>query len=231
MEAETFIEAISRGNYAKDDCFINRIYDFYSENLLRADKKCNVINRAVILKTSSKTEESVKEGSSIQDVMPFFEKNRLQLRVFDQFYKLVLKYDPPNRNHHNKAMYCLMVDGHIYTLNIDLDRISEHEQENECDDHYKPKVGESFQIKDDVEARKAKMINNIDDILEVVRQIGPVEKDEKCKPVGRVMTLIHKEDNLMTLLYKFIDAGYSPGINFETGRITVVKLEINSIFA
>ena len=43
------------------------------------------------------------------------------------------------------------------------------------------------------------------------------------------MTLIHKEDNLTDLLYQFFGAGYAPGINFESGRITALKLEINKI--
>ena len=155
------------------------INDFYGDNLLRSDKKGNVIDRASILATIGKTEDNVKEGLSIEDVKPFFEKHRLQLRVYDKFYKLVYKYDPPNRNHHNKTMYCMMTDGHIYTLNHDLDRIAHQDQENENDDHYKPKVGEPFQSKDNVEPRKAKMINNIDDILEVIRDMGTAKSDDK----------------------------------------------------
>ena len=71
LEAGTFKEAISKNNYTKDECFINSIYDFYSDNLLRSDKKRNVINRAVILKTINKTEENVKEGLSVEDVLLF----------------------------------------------------------------------------------------------------------------------------------------------------------------
>ena len=36
LEADTFKEAISKNNYTKDECFINSIYDFYSDNLLRS---------------------------------------------------------------------------------------------------------------------------------------------------------------------------------------------------
>ncbi len=32
------------------------------------------------------------------------------------------------------------------------------------------------------------------------------------------------------LLYQFVGAGYSPGVNFESGRITALKLELNKIF-
>ncbi len=39
LEADTFKEAISKGNYQKDECFINNIYDFYGGNIMRADLK------------------------------------------------------------------------------------------------------------------------------------------------------------------------------------------------
>ena len=69
-------------------------------------------------------------------------------------------------------------------------------------------------------------IANIDNILQVIREMpapeGPKEE--------QVLTLIHKEDNLTDLLYQFVGAGYSPGVNFESGRITALKLELNKIF-
>ena len=45
-----------------------------------------------------------------------------------------------------------------------------------------------------------------------------------------MLTLIHKKDNLTDLLFQFVAAGYSPGVNFESGRITALKLELNKIF-
>ena len=72
LEFDTFKEAISKGNYRKDECFINSIYDFYGDNLMRADRKRNVINRATLLQTIGKTEETVEDGLSFEDVLPFF---------------------------------------------------------------------------------------------------------------------------------------------------------------
>ena len=39
QDADTFKEAISKSNYQKDEAFINSIYDFFGDNLMRADKK------------------------------------------------------------------------------------------------------------------------------------------------------------------------------------------------
>ena len=55
MEASTFKEALGKQNYAKDECFINSIYDFYHDSVLKTDKKRSVITRASILKTIGKT--------------------------------------------------------------------------------------------------------------------------------------------------------------------------------
>ena len=99
LTKDTFKEAIQNNNYTKDECFLNTIYDFYRDNLLNPDKKRNVITREIILETIGKTEDNVKEGLSIDDVLPFFEKHRLQLRIFDKFCHEIFKYDPPTRNH------------------------------------------------------------------------------------------------------------------------------------
>ena len=175
MDATTFKDAISKGNYQKDECFINSIFDFYGDNLMRADKKRNVINRATILQTIGKTEENIKDGLSIEDVLPFFIKHKLTLKVFDKFYKMVAKHEPPTRNHHNKPMNCLMTDGHIYTLNHDIKRLEQKEDES---DHYAPTVCDTYYINEEAKPRKAKMIATIDDILQVVREM-PAPEDPK----------------------------------------------------
>ena len=133
------------------------------------------------MQTLGKTEENVKEGLSIQDVVPFFEKHRLQLRVFDKFYKLVFKHDPPNRNHHNKVMHCMMSDGHIYTLNHLIDKLAQFESEHDDKDSFKPAASDTFYIKEekDVKLREAKMIATIEDFRAVVQEMGPAELDEK----------------------------------------------------
>jgi len=42
LDADTFKEAISKGKYKKDECFINSIYDFYGDNLMRPDKNATL---------------------------------------------------------------------------------------------------------------------------------------------------------------------------------------------
>ena len=93
-------------------------------------------------------------------------------------------------------MFCLMTDGHIYTLNHDMERLEQRENE-EYNDHFTPHVSDTYYIKEDAEPRQSKMIANVDDILNALRNV-PKPEDPKEK---QVLTLIHKEDNLTDLLY------------------------------
>jgi hypothetical protein len=142
--------------------------------------------------------------------------------VYDKFYNQVFAYDPPNRNHHNKAMYCMQADGHIYTFNWDIDNLSLQDQANKGTDHFKPKVGDNYYIKDEVKPQEYTMITDLEDILNIIKEMGDAELDDKGKPVKRMLNMIHREDDLMKLLHDFIGAGYSPGVNFEAGRVTAL---------
>ena len=51
---------------------LNTLNDFYGDNLLSQDKKRNVITRQIILDTIGKTEDTIKDGISLQDMLPFF---------------------------------------------------------------------------------------------------------------------------------------------------------------
>ena len=123
LSVDTFKEAIAKTHYVKDECFLDSIYDFYKDNLLSSNKQRNVITRASLLETIGKSEEEVKQGLSIEDVLPFLVKYRLQLRVFDKFYKVAHNYEPPAKNYHNKPTFCLVTGWHVYTLNHTRSRL------------------------------------------------------------------------------------------------------------
>jgi hypothetical protein len=71
------------------------------------------VTRAHILELLDKTEDNIKEGLRISEVVPFFRKFKLRLRVYDIFHKLVFKYDPEVPNFNNKPMYCMFHESHI----------------------------------------------------------------------------------------------------------------------
>ncbi len=150
-------------------------------------------------------EEQVKDGLSIEDVLACCTKHRVTVRVFDKFYKMIAKHEPPGKNHiNNKPMYVMVTDGHVYTLNHDIKHL-EHQQDE--DDHYAPAVCDTYYINDEAKPRKAKMMRDIDDILQVIRDM-PAPEDPKEK---QIFTLIHREDNLTDLLYQLVGCWLFPG--------------------
>ena len=42
LDVDTFKEAVSKGNYQRNECFSNSLFDFYGDNLLRADKNATL---------------------------------------------------------------------------------------------------------------------------------------------------------------------------------------------
>ena len=125
-------KAMKNDKYIKNECWINSIYDCYHDTLLRTDKKRNMITRETILEVLDRTEDNIKQELTVDHVLPFFVKYKLMLRVFDVFYKLIFKYDPPVWNSNNPPMYELADGDHVYTLNHDLKRL-EQKQEDKGD--------------------------------------------------------------------------------------------------
>ncbi len=76
--------------------------------------KCKIERRG-ILRLLGKTEENIKDGLTIQEALPFFEKYKLKLRVFDVFNNLIFKHDPVVPNFHNTPVYCVVGGDHVYT--------------------------------------------------------------------------------------------------------------------
>jgi hypothetical protein len=175
----------------------------------------------MILEIIGKTEDNVKEGISINDILPFFEKFRLQVRVFDQFYKLVFKYDPPIRNPHNKVLYCLMDSNHIYTLNYNIKRLEQVQDVIELDYAISPST--DYRVKDEEEEKHKyhKMISSPNDFIKILKE------HKEAKLESQIIYLVHQEDDLMGMLYELINEGYKPQIKYETGRITHLILEFN----
>ena len=124
LSKTTFREALRKGNHHVSECWINTLYDNYEQTLLRSDKRKNLITRETILEVLGRTEANIKEGLTIKEVLPFFEKFKLKLRVYDVFYNLIHKYDPEVPNFNHRPFYRVTYGDHIYTLNKDLGNLA-----------------------------------------------------------------------------------------------------------
>jgi hypothetical protein len=117
----------------------------------------------------------------------------------------------------------MMDADHIYTLNHNIKQLQQMDHE---DKQYVKTVSSDFYVnkKDDEQPIVHKMINNIDDILVIARNYA--EENEEIK-----INLIHRDDDLLKLLFDLKNVGYEPQIQYETGRITKLILKFgNTIY-
>ena len=67
--------------------------DYYGETSLSQSKSDRYrITREKLLNILNVSEDTIKNGLSVEDVVPFFEKFKLQLKVFNEVGKLIFKY-------------------------------------------------------------------------------------------------------------------------------------------
>ena len=209
LTKQTFRDALRKSKHHRSECWLNSIYECYGQKdgLLDPDKTKNVITRESILELLGRTEENIKEGLTVDEVKPFFEKYKLKLRVYDIYYNQIYKYDPEVPNFHQKPMYCITDGDHIYTLNKDLESLAQKTDDNE----YKLVVGSDFRTPDKPTKSDHRMIENIDELLDILRESDGSEQEEgdgqeKSKP-DKITYLVQKYDNLETIVWQLYNAG------------------------
>ena len=181
---DTFVEAVAKKDHVRNECWLNSIVDVYGDTLM-SDKRKEKVDRDTILQIINKTEETLKNGISVQDIKPFFEKYRLQLRVYDEYMKPIFKYDPDVINRHNKVMYCMVKGDHVYTLNKNIQSL-QHKSDEEG---MILKASENYFIKEDSVIPTFKMIDGVNDIIRVIKEVDDPEDNIEIK-------LIHKHNTL-----------------------------------
>jgi len=116
-----------------------------------------------MLELIGKSEDDIKQGLSLKNILPFFETYNLFLRVYDCFGKLVHRHDPLSNNNNNKKMYCMIKGNHVYTLNHNLKSLNQKIEDD--DDTFRVKVHTDYYINEDKEHIPCRMFENIDDLL------------------------------------------------------------------
>jgi hypothetical protein len=98
----TFKDALAISSYKPNECWINAIVEKYGESLMRSKKRSNVVNRETILKLVGRSEADIVDGLTVHEILPFFQRYKLRLRVYDVFFRLIFKYDPETENRRHR---------------------------------------------------------------------------------------------------------------------------------
>ena len=194
--------------HKSNECWLNVLEENYSDTLLRQDKQQNLITREMILNLLNKTEETVKNGSSISEIMLFYQKYNLRLRIINQFDMLVHFFNPTHFSKRNKPTYVLMKDNHVYNITYTESlekKISKMQSIN--DDQFDIKISDNY---------KCDIVDYKDTIMiEDVKELITFESKEK-----QTLYVILKDNDIDKALYKLKeDLGYTAGISFSDNRV------------
>ena len=212
QNADTLKEAISKGHYIDNECWINLLTDYYADTIMN-ERTRKRLTREKVIEIIGRDDFSQK-GASIQEMQKVFEEYNLQVRVYNFFSHLVYKYDPPKRNHHIKTLYTMVKNNHIYALNYDLKSV----QQNQSSTSLVCKATTDYYLNEKEAPPKYRMIKDIDDILKL-----KLDKDEL------EVYLVPELNNLHELFFKVIGSGYEPKITFQAGIITEMRLKLKKV--
>jgi len=213
LSKKTFRDSLQKSNHKQDECWLNAITENYEKTILNPEKTKNRVTRETILNILGRTEEDIKDGLTINEVLPFFQTYKLKLRVFDVFYNLIFKYEPEVPNFNNRPFYCVTDGNHIYTLNKDLESLAQKANADE----YNVSASSNFHIPEKPENANYRVIDHIDEILDILRE-APEE--------DRIIYIVQKQDNLEAIVWQLYEAGYRPNIKYGAGRLTWLSLAI-----
>ena len=82
-------QAIQKGNYVDNQCWLNTLTDYYKDSLMN-NKKKEPMSRGMILKLHKTEQEFTESGALIDDMIPVFMKYRMRVRIIDQLGKIFI---------------------------------------------------------------------------------------------------------------------------------------------
>ena len=103
------------------------------------------------------------------------------MRVYDEYIRPIYKYDPDVINRHNKVMYCMVKGDHVYTLNNSLQSL-----QHKSDEEYMIlKASENYHIKEDAVIPTFRMIDGVNDIIRIIKEVEDPEDNIEIELVHR----------------------------------------------
>ena len=126
------------------------------------NRKREPLTREKLLKIIDKTEDNVKDGVTISQMIPFFDLYNIPVKLFDMNYNLRWRHNQSCINKHIKPLYVLMKDNHIYILNHDLKRL---EQKLYEEHNIKLSASDNYYINEKSNYDTFKMLESLDDII------------------------------------------------------------------
>lgn len=212
-------------NFRPKSCFlttiINRCYDRFNRidgKGLRRNKELTYDYLCELFEIPNNPSHN---ALSIKDVQEkFLTKFKfVSLYVYDCYMKLIFKHQATDKD--NVSIRVMMVDDHIYELNDNLKSLAQ-QVNNEDDERQNIKVSNKYQILNTIEEEKQKefFIDTEEEIIKNIIECSKIETLEQLKIITPL--------SLTTILFKLVEGGYIPKVNFHT-QLYRLSLIVNKL--
>jgi hypothetical protein len=94
LKSNSLKQSLENENYIENECWFNTIHDTYKDTLMIGSQRREALTREKLLDIIGKSEENVKQGLTINEMLPFFQKYKISIKVYNKFYQLVFSYEP-----------------------------------------------------------------------------------------------------------------------------------------
>ena len=213
-------------NYRPNSCYltviINRCYDRFNRIDSRGDRRNKELTYDYLCELFEIPNKPSHNALSYQDVKDKFlsKFNFVSLYVYDCYMNLIFKHQATDKD--NVSIRVMMVDDHIYELNNNLKSLAQ-KVDNEDDERNNIVVSNKYQILKPIEEEKNKELF-LETEQDIIKQIIEQSQNEELQQL-KIITPV----NLNTILFKLVESGYIPKVNFHTQlyRISLIIKKLN----
>eukprot|EP00760_Papus_ankaliazontas_P029851 PhM_4_TR4499/c0_g2_i1/m.21907 len=198
-----------------NECVINAIVNTF------AGMSTYNITRDKVIQAIGLTEDDIKDGISINEMKPFFEKYNFTAKIYDSYHRLIYSHEG---NKKYRRLYALAKDTHLYLMDHETHKISYYPEYNAEKDEML-KVSANFNLKNEhkIPDNKYEIITSFSDLITYA--IG-LEKDGKKEGVHHLML---KGPSMYALYIESRDANYDPIPYFKGADIVKLYYRIDGI--
>jgi hypothetical protein len=196
----------------KDECAINAILNNYKDN--EKQKQC-IITRNKILNVINLTEDEIKNGISIKQLIPLFEYYNLRVLVIDELNNKVYERDGSDNI---KKLYMMIKNGHLYLLNNYVKEIDNLESDS---DFVVNKPSPNFKCCDEETSVDYIMINDVHDVKRIYDSVLNSQSEDMQR-----FSLCPKNNDLSYIVYQLFQMGIEPYVLCSSKRIERALIHI-----
>jgi len=208
-----------QNNFRPDSCvltaIINKYYDRFNKrksNGKRLYKELTYDYLCEILELENKPDNI---GCTIERAIEkFFSRFEFTgIYVYDSYMKLDTKFIANPNNKDLATMRVMVKDGHMYELTDNIPRLKQVSSDNE-EIQQEIYVNSKYNIMDFKNETKEYFADTESDILKILKEEAPKEKVKQMKIICRPC--------IKKLLFKLINGGYMPKVDFDTALNKIV---------